>query len=580
MAMTGAMFIAQCLKQEGVEKVFGQCGHTNYALIDACHRLGIEYISFRHEQMAAHAADAYYRVSHKLAVLNLHLSPGMTNAITGVISAAADATPMVVIAGNTPSYHHAREPHQGIRFHADASQGDIYRPFCKRVWRIDDAKYLPDVMPRALNVAQTDRPGAVFLDVPMDVFQQGVSAPVITIARRPGFPRSIGAADGVAAAADLLLAAKRPVLFVGNGVQVSDACDELKQLAEMGEIPVATTLIGKGVFPETHPLSLGMSGIWGTRLANTTTSEADVVLAIGTAFGEADCSSWTPGVTFSMPSATTRLIQIDIEPQEIGKVYPVDVGIVGDARATLQALLAVLRARGASFAGRGRTAAIAARRAEWQHELVESQGDAGVPIHPARLLKEVAAAAPADAVYVTDVGWNKNGAGQQITVNSPRSFITSGGMATMGFAPPAAIGAKIGAPDRKVICMVGDGGFLSVIGALTTSVELNVPVVWILFNNFCFSTIRTVGTTYFKNAYGTEFTTPDGKPYNPDFMLLAKSFGIASDLVIEPDDLPAALAKAFGADVPYLLEVRTRGDVPMPRTGHWDIADFLRLGND
>ena len=183
--MTGAMYIAECLKREGVEKVFGQCGHTNYALIDACHRLGIEYVSFRHEQMAAHAADTYYRVSHKLAVLNVHLSPGMTNAITGVATAAADCTPMIVFAGNTQSYHHAREPHQGIRFHADASQGDIYRPFCKRVWRVDQVNLLPDVMPRALNLAQGGRPGPVLIDVPMDVFSAQITAPVTTLERRP-----------------------------------------------------------------------------------------------------------------------------------------------------------------------------------------------------------------------------------------------------------------------------------------------------------------------------------------------------------------------------------------------------------
>src|SRR5438045_1001799 len=188
--MTGAMFIAECLKQEGVTKVFGQCGHTNYALIDACQRVGIEYVSFRHEQMAAHAADAYYRLSHRLAVLNVHLSPGLTNALTGVASAAADSTPMVVITGNTPSYHHAREPHQGIRFHADASQGDIYRPICKRVWRIDDAKFLPDVMPRALNVAQTGRPGAALLDVPMGVFSQQTSEATMTVAPRAQFERA------------------------------------------------------------------------------------------------------------------------------------------------------------------------------------------------------------------------------------------------------------------------------------------------------------------------------------------------------------------------------------------------------
>jgi acetolactate synthase-1/2/3 large subunit len=220
------------------------------------------------------------------------------------------------------------------------------------------------------------------------------------------------------------------------------------------------------------------------------------------------------------------------------------------------------------------------RKQGWAEELKTSQGDSGVPIHPARLLAELAEAAPADAIFVTDVGWNKNGAGQQLRSCRPQSFLTSGGMATMGFAPPAAIGAKLGAPDRKVIGLVGDGGLTSVIGALATAVELNVPVLWVLFNNFCFSTIRTVGTTYFNNAYGTEFTRPDGTPYNPDFMLLAKAFGIESALVEDPANLRTGLRDALRSDRPYLLEVRTRGDVPMPRTGYWDIADFLRLGND
>jgi len=576
--MTGAMFIAECLRQEGVTKVFGQCGHTNYALIDACHKLGIEYVSFRHEQQAAHAADAYYRVSHKLAVVNVHLSPGLTNALTGVATAAADCTPMVVIAGNTPSYHHAREPHQGIRFHADASQGDIYRPICKRVWRIDDAKFIPDVLPRALNVAQTGRPGVVLLDVPMDVFSAQVTCEPTTVMRRPGYGRVVGAHDGIAEAALLLSTARRPVIFAGNGVSISEAHDELKALAETRHIPVATTLMGKGVFPEDHPLSLGMTGIWGTRAANETTREADLILAVGTGFAEADCSSWDPKYTFAIPPS--RLIQIDIDPQEIGKIYPVDVGIVGDAKVTLAELVRQLRALRPESADSSRRSVIETRKRGWADELRASQDDAGKPIHPARLLGELSKAAPADAIFVTDVGWNKNGAGQQLTACTPRSFLTSGGMATMGFSPAAAIGAKIGAPDRKVIGLVGDGGLMSVVGALTTAVELGIPVLWVLFNNFCFSTIRSVGDTYFKNTYGTEFTRPDGTPYNPDFVMMARSFGIDAALVEEPRDLATRLKEAIAADVPYLLEVRTRADVPMPRTGYWDIADFLRVGNE
>jgi acetolactate synthase I/II/III large subunit len=578
--MTGAMFIAHCLQQEGVSKVFGQCGHTNYALIDACHKLGIEYVSFRHEQQAAHAADAYFRVTHKLAVLNVHLSPGLTNALTGVATAAADCTPMVVITGNTPSYHHAREPHQGIRLHADASQGDIYRPVCKRVWRIDDAKFLVDVMPRALNVAQSGRPGAVLLDVPMDVFSAHVDAPAQEMsARRAGYSRPAGAPDGVADAVQLLQNAQSPAIFAGNGVQLAEATAELKTLAELMALPVATTLMAKGVLSEDHPLACGMTGIWGTRVANETMRSADVVLAVGTGFGEADCSSWRPEHTFAIPP--TRLIQVDLDPIEIGKIYPVDVGIVGDARAVLRQLIDGLRGHtpGADEVQR-RVDALDRRRTSWRHELLESQNDNGKPIHPARLLKEIAQAAPRDAIYVTDVGWNKNGAGQQLLSYGPQTFLTSGGLATMGFAPAAAIGAKIGAPNRPVICLVGDGGFLSVCGALTTAVELNIPVVWVIFNNFCFSTIRTVGTTYFSNAYGTEFRTPDGEPYNPDFPLLARAFGVESARVDEPDHLPSALATAFSANRPYLLEIRTRGDVPMPRTGFWDIADFLAHGND
>jgi acetolactate synthase I/II/III large subunit len=577
--MNGAKFIAECLKQEGVTKVFGQCGHTNYALIDACHKIGIEYVSFRHEQQAVHAADAYFRVSHQLAVVNVHLSPGLTNALTGVATAAADGTPMLVIAGDTPSYHHAREPHQGVRLHADASQGDIFRPICKRVWRVDDAKFLADVIPRALNLARTGRSGAVLVDIPMDVFAGRVDVAPAPLARRPQYWRSLGPTVGIAHAARLLAGAQRPVIFAGNGVALSEASDQLKALAELLQAPVATTLMGKGVFPENHPLALGMTGIWGTRPANAATLEADVILAVGTAFGEADCSSWNPKYTFAVPPS--RIIQIDIDPEEIGKIYPVEVGVVGDARATLQELIDQLGLAPRTVAAMSAQAEITDRRkADWAAELKETQGDKGTPIHPARLLLELSKAAPEDAIFVTDVGWNKNGAGQQLQSVCPRSFITSGGFATMGFSPAAAIGAKIGAPDRKVIGLVGDGGLMSVVGSLATAVELNIPVLWVLFNNFCYSTILSVGSTYFGNTYGTEFTRPDGTPYNPDFMLLAKSFGIESALIENPNDLAEGLKKAMATDVPYLLEVRTRGDVPMPRTGHWDIADFLRLGNE
>ena len=246
---------------------------------------------------------------------------------------------------------------------------------------------------------------------------------------------------------------------------------------------------------------------------------------MGTAFGEADCSSWDPRFTFAIPPS--RLIQIDIEAHEIGKIYPVEVGLVGDAKATLRELLRHLRALGRFRSGSAR---ISKDRGRLESRGMPSCGRAstirGAPFIRRACFARLSEIVPEDAIFVTDVGWNKNGAGQQLQVSEPGSFITSGGMATMGFAPGAAIGAKLGAPHRKVICLVGDGGLLSAVGAFATAVELGVPVTFVLFNNFCFSTIRSVGLTYFNNSYGTEFTTPDGQPYNPDFPLLAKAFGI------------------------------------------------------
>jgi acetolactate synthase-1/2/3 large subunit len=574
--MTGADFIAECLSQEGVTKVFGQCGHTNLALIDALPKVGIDFVSFRHEQLAAHAADAYFRVSHRLAVVLVHLSPGLTNALTGVVTAAADLTPMIVISGNTPSYNHARDGHQCIRFQADASQGDIFRPFCKRVWRVDDPQLLPDVLPRALNLAQSGRPGAVLIDVSMDVFSRPVKGSVPPMrSRRPGQHRTPGADAAIGDAADALLRAARPVIFAGNGVHLSEAWSELKALAEYAGIPVATSLMGKGAFPEDHPLSVGMTGIWGSRVANDTTRTADVILAIGTGFGEADCSSWNPQHTFAIPPS--RLVQIDADPHEIGKAYPVDVGIVGDAKASLAKLLDRIQDRipAVDWRQSRRYAQLEAAKQAWRGELVASQRDGGQPIHPARLLFELSQALPEDAIVVTDVGWNKNGAGQQLLTRRPLTFITSGGMATMGYAPAAAIGAKLASPRHPVVALVGDGGFMSACGALATAVELGTPVVWVLFNNYCFSTIRTMGEAYFKSTYGTEFTRPDGTPYNPDFQLLARAHGIEARLVEDPDDLPRVLRECVSLNVPCVLEVRTRGDLPMPRTGYWDIADFL-----
>ena len=341
---TVANQLVSYLEHRGVKHVFGLCGHTNIAVLAALSRSeSIRFINVRHEQIAAHAADAYARVTRKASVVLSHLGPGLTNAATGVANAALDSIPMVVIAGDVPSHYYGKHPHQEVNLHADAAQWEIYRPFVKRAWRVERADLFPEILGKAFSTAESGRPGPVLVDVPMDIFSAEVD--VALFDRLRGFGRELHkpALDEAVARQmiKVLIEAEKPVLYVGGGILLADAADELKKLVDHLAIPVAHTLMGKGALPDDHPLVLGMTGFWGTKFINDSCLNADVVLALGTRFSEADCSSWYPEYTFSFPPA--RLIQIDIDPAEIGRNYPVEIGAVADARQALVALNRVAR---------------------------------------------------------------------------------------------------------------------------------------------------------------------------------------------------------------------------------------------
>ncbi|MBP6715852.1 MAG: thiamine pyrophosphate-binding protein, partial [Acidobacteria bacterium] len=300
--------LTEYLERLGVEVIFGLCGHTVIALLDALEHSSIKFVNVRHEQIAAHAADGYARATGKPGVVMTHLGPGLTNAATGVANAALDSIPMVVIAGDIPSYYYGKHPHQEFNLHQDADQSQIYRPFCKRVYRVDHVRDLPRVVERAFHLCQSGRPGPVLVSVPMDLFSADLAVgsfaktpPVIT---KPVLDPTT-AAHIVAE----LAKAKRPVIYAGGGVHSSRATAELVALAESLEVPVGHTLMGKGVMREDHPLLLGQSGFWGTPICNETLRTADLILAIGTRLAEANSSSWEPEFTFEMPP--TRLIHID-----------------------------------------------------------------------------------------------------------------------------------------------------------------------------------------------------------------------------------------------------------------------------
>jgi acetolactate synthase-1/2/3 large subunit len=571
--ISGARAMVDQLRSYGVEYVFGTCGHTNIALLDELGRSPIEFVIARHEQAAAHAADGYARAAGKPGVLLTHVGPGMMNAVTGVASAALDSVPLVAITGDVPSYYHGRHPHQEVNLHNDADQTAIYRPFVKRAWSVGRVEDLPRFTERAFWTATGGRPGAVLLNVPMDMFNRQVDQavasgfPLVANASAPDLP------DVTAARiADALIAARRPLLYIGGGLR--DGRAALLSLAEHLDIPIAHSLMGKGAVPDSHPLVVGMTGFWGLELTNRYTREADVVLALGTRFAETDSSSWEPAHTWDLPPG--RLIQIDIDPAEIGRNYPVAIGAVADARLAVAAIDAVVRAKAPGGRSRPevREEIRQARTALFTGARERGRADS-FPLAPERILADVRDNVPADAILVTDVGWNKNGVAQCYELPPEGWFITPGGSSTMGFGPAAALGVQIARGDRVVVALIGDGGMSAQLPALPMAAERGLPVVFVVMNNRSHGTIADLQSANFGAEYGCAFTDRDGNAYTPDFAGIAESCGMDGYRVTTPDELAKALRAAVTNRRPALLDV-PMVNTPVPTPGHWNIKDIYQ----
>jgi acetolactate synthase-1/2/3 large subunit len=479
----------------------------------------------------------------------------------------------VAISGDVPTYYAGRHPHQEINLHADASQTAIYRPFTKRTWHVHRAEDLPRFTERAFWTATSGRPGAVLVNVPMDIFSRpapaGPAYPLPADTGRPGLP------DDVAKRiADLLVRAERPLIYIGGGLRDPAAGAALTGLAEHLDIPIAHSLMAKGAVPDDHPLLLGMTGFWGLELANGYAREADVVLALGTRFAETDASSWHPDFTWRFPPS--RLIQVDIDPAEIGRSYPVEIGAVADTALAVDAVArAISQARSAPVSrGNLRDTIRTARAGAFAAARVQGRGDA-FPLRPQRILADLRDTLPADAVLVTDVGWNKNGVAQCYELPAEGRFITPGGASTMGFGPAAAVGIAIHDPERTVVALVGDGGMSAQWPALPMAVEQGLPVIFVVMNNRAHGTIADLETVSFGSGYGCEFRDPDGRPYSPDFAALARACGADGHLIAAPDDLRTALGLALRRRRPAVLDVPMINE-PVPTPGHWNITDIYR----
>ena len=569
--------LVKYLEKRGIEHIFGLCGHTNIAVLSALEKSSIEFINVRHEQIASHAADGYARVTGKASVVLSHLGPGLSNAATGVANAALDCIPMVVIAGDIPSHYYGKHPHQEVNLHADGAQCEIYRPFVKRVWRVERPELFPEIIEKAFTLAESGQPGPVLVDVPMDIFSKEVDVSLFERQlqntkelRKPTIDEAT--AEEIV---DQLCAAKNPVLYVGGGVLLAKAAAELQGLVDHLQIPVAHSLMGKGALPDDHPLILGMTGFWGTQYINDSCRNADLILGLGSRFKEADASSWYPEFTFDIPK--TRLIQIDIEPAEIGRNYPVEIGVVADLKQALGVLLRVAQRKCPEGITREELKAeIAEKRQEFQAGNVEMEQSDAYPMMPERILAEVREVLPRDAIITTDVGWNKNGVGQQFPIYEPGSILIPGGYATMGFGGPAAIGAKLAAPDKVVIALIGDGGFGQNPAQLATARHEDVAVIWLIMNNNAFGTIAGLEKAHYHTTFGTVFTK-DGVSTSPDYAEVARAYGIEGIKIQSAAEFKPALIRAIELDKPVVLDVPMINN-PVPTSGHWNILDIYSPG--
>lgn len=570
--------LVQYLEDRGVEYLFGLCGHTNIAVLAALKDARtLKFVNTRHEQIAAHMADGYARAKKTTAVMLSHLGPGLTNAATGVANAALDSIPLVVIAGDIPSHYYGKHPHQEVNLHGDAQQSEIYRPFCKRVWRVERPDLFPEILEKAFQLAESGRPGPVLVSVPMDIFSMEVETALferLSLHTRHLAKPSLDDATAEKIVATLL-AAKNPLIYAGGGVLLADAAEELCGFATHLAIPVAHSLMGKGALPDDHPLTLGMTGFWGTKFVNDQCLNADWVIGLGTSFKEADCSSWEKEFTFSFPPS--KLIHIDIDAAELGRNFPCEIGVVTDLKAALQVMNRVAKKllpvgrRNVTLENR-----IAGHRAEFQagnRGFVQSDK---FPMQPERILAVVREVLPRDAIITTDVGWNKNGVGQQFPIYTPGSILTPGGYATMGFGAPAALGAKLACPDRVVVALVGDGGFGQNPAMLATAVESGIPVVWVVMNNGAYGTIAGLQMAHYGTTIGCIFKK-EGEPYSPDFAAIARAYGAEGVKIGSAAEFKTVLEQAVAAGKPFVIDVAMLNN-PVPTAGHWNINDIYTPG--
>jgi acetolactate synthase-1/2/3 large subunit len=575
--LNGGEIIVEYLAREKVPYVFGLCGHGNVGLLDALYDRtdAIRTISTRHEQTAGHMADAYFRVAHRPVATLTSCGPGSANMPIALACAFMDSSALLAITANIPTSQFNRAAFQETYRHFQADFPSVIRPYVKRSWQPTRTDMLPIALRQAFATMLSGRPGPVNLDVPFNVFKEPaeVEVPEPGAWRAGTSSRSGGDPDAIRRAIELLRAARRPLIYVGHGVTLSEAADELTALARRLRIPVIFSPNGFGALDMLDPLALGFIGRNGVFQANEAARTCDVLLALGVRFDDRSSSSWIPGYSFNIPP--TRLIHVDIDAEEIGRNYPVHLGVVGDARTVLRQLLAV-SSETANAEGAGRDAwlaDIATWRARWEEFVRPHATSEAEPIHPVRVVQALQKVMPDDGIVLPDVGVHHNWVIQFWKARRPQTLLNTWGFGAMGFGVCGVLGAKLAAPDRPCVAVCGDGGFMMRPDVLCTAVEYEIPAVWVIWNNFAYGAIRDIQMGMFaKREIATSFVREkDGRLVNPDFVALARACGADGIRVERPRDLAGALEHAIKADAPFVLDVHVDRDIRPPGVGTWEL---------
>ncbi len=567
MELSGGQIVVQCLKDEGVEYLFGYPGGAVLHLYDAIfHQEEVKHILVRHEQAATHAADAYARATGKPGVVLVTSGPGATNAVTGIATAYMDSIPMVVISGQVPTAVIGSDAFQEV------DMVGITRPCVKHNFLVKDVNDIAETMKKAFYVATSGRPGPVVIDIPKDITDPNILVPYKypkKIKMRSYSPATKGHLGQIKKAIDLLLNAKRPVIYSGGGVVLGEASEELRELTRSLNFPITQTLMGLGAYPASDKQFIGMLGMHGTYESNLTMHESDVILAIGVRFDD----RVTGKLAEFCPHAT--IIHIDIDPASISKTVKVDVPIVGEVKIVLKQMLDLLKEQKKKPSKKA-LEAWWSRIEQWRSiNCLEFDRDSEL-IKPQAVIEQLYEVTKGDAFITSDVGQHQMFAAQFYPFDKPRRWINSGGLGTMGFGLPAAIGVKLAHPGADVACVTGEASIQMCIQELSTALQYNTAIKIINLNNRYMGMVRQWQEFSYESRYSQSYMDTI-----PDFVKLAEAYGHVGIRVEKPEDVKPALEKAFAMkDRTVFLDIltdRTENVYPMIESGKGHQEMTLRV---